>query len=90
MKDFLEINENESTAYPNFEHIENSVKRNSHSTKCLHKEIGEILTSNLRAHSQATPTILYGLVIKLQNSNFSPFLKDACCQPMNGGPLLYS
>jgi hypothetical protein len=40
--DFLEFNENEGTAYPNSWEIMKVVFRKAHTSKCLHKEIGEI------------------------------------------------
>jgi hypothetical protein len=57
IKDFLEFNENESSAYPNFRgHNENSVERKIHSTGCLQKEIGEILHSQLNSTSESSRT----------------------------------
>jgi hypothetical protein len=44
IKDFLDINENYDTAYPNLWNIMKAVQRGKiHSTQCPHKEIGEIL-----------------------------------------------
>ena len=42
IKDFLEFNEKECPTYPNLWDTMKAAKWKVHSTKCLHKECGEI------------------------------------------------